>query len=281
MAPHGVHRFYPPSDRAHSLEGCYLAHDLRTRADDNRPFIYTNFIASIDGRIADRDPVTRRKRVPPLIANPRDWRLYMELAAQADVVLTTANHLHAIASGRSDLFLESAKNADLRRWRLARGLSAHPKLAVITRRLDLPVVQLRERAPEVLAVTGAGADGKKAAELARQGIEVLVAGAAAEVEGKHLIKALVNRGLRVICSVCGPTVLQVLLAGNLLDRIYLTLVLRLLGERGTDGLVREWYGDHRGFALHELYYDHAGANGTGQLFISLERQIAASGKSPV
>jgi len=37
--------------------------------------------------------------VPDSVANPRDWRLFQELAAQADVLVMSARHLRELAAG--------------------------------------------------------------------------------------------------------------------------------------------------------------------------------------
>jgi len=273
MEPEVVQRLYPTPNRERPLRGCYLDHDLRSPTVGDRPFIYTNFITSLDGRVADRDPVTGRKRVPPLLANPRDWRLYLELVAQADVVLTTAKHLRAVVRGRAGTIFDSPECGDLREWRVVRGLAPTPILAVITRGLDLPLAELGDRAVPLMVLTGAGADRRRVAEIARRGTEVIDAGAGAEVEGGRLPGLFAQRGLRVVCSVCGPAVLNSLLAADAIDRIYLTVVIRLLGDAGTEGLLRGGgVAAYPGFRLLELYRDASGAAEAEQLFLSLVRE---------
>ena len=52
-----------PHHAGHALEGLYLAHDLRRLAAD-RPFVYANFVASLDGRIAIADRAKGGLKVP-------------------------------------------------------------------------------------------------------------------------------------------------------------------------------------------------------------------------
>ncbi len=49
---------YPEPERT-ALEGLYLSHDLRRCRRGGDPFVYSNFIASLDGRIAVADPAGR------------------------------------------------------------------------------------------------------------------------------------------------------------------------------------------------------------------------------
>jgi len=99
-----ISRLHPNAGSALPLQGVYLAHGLRKLASAQRPFIYSNFIASLDGRIAVPDPDTQRLRPPPAIANPHDWRLFLELATQADAVITSGRRLRELSeNGNQEL----------------------------------------------------------------------------------------------------------------------------------------------------------------------------------
>ena len=84
-----VLQLYPPPQRKMSLNGLYLGLRLHREAVEGELFVYANFIASLDGRISLPDSYGEQG-VPSSLANKRDWRLYQELAAQADVMLTRA-----------------------------------------------------------------------------------------------------------------------------------------------------------------------------------------------
>jgi riboflavin biosynthesis pyrimidine reductase len=232
IGPGQVLRLLPSPSEAVALRGLYLAHDLRTWA---APFVYTNFVASLDGHVAEVDPVSRRRRVPPAIANPRDWRLYLELAAQADVLLTTARHLRAVAAERHTelLALGGPDDEDLADWRAARGLPPLPRVAVLSTQFDLPLDRLPEALRRrLLLVTGAEAAGR-----CPPGVEVVVAGAGPPPGGREVVSALARHGLPLIYSIAGPRVLRLLLQDGVLDRLYLTVVQRLLGGAGEDTLL--------------------------------------------
>ena len=68
------------------LKGLYLRHDIRALAESSeQPYFYANFISSLDGRTAKAHPDRSGLVVPEETANDRDWRLFQELVAQADI----------------------------------------------------------------------------------------------------------------------------------------------------------------------------------------------------
>ncbi len=121
-----VTRLYPQPSGQESLHGLYLSHDLRALADAmDRPFVYSDYVVSLDGRIAVPHSTKPGLTVPKAIANDRDWRLFQELAVQADVVITSGRYLRDYADGRAQEILrvyDDPRFADLKEWRLSRGL---------------------------------------------------------------------------------------------------------------------------------------------------------------
>lgn len=268
---------YPPGGEPRELQGLYLTHDLRRRAPGARPYVYSNFIASLDGRISEPVPGSRRRRVPAALANPRDWRLYMELLAQCDAVLTTARHLRAIAAGRQRELLDLGGDAygDLADWRRQRGLPPQPLTVVISAALDIPA-QL-QLPGGLLVVTAAEASEERVRALRTAGIEVLRCGEGARVDTDALLGALPGRGVGLLYSIAGPRVLHGLLQAGAVDRLYLTLALTLLGGETFDTLTfGPALAPPPGFRLHELYLDEHAPAGAGQLLLSVDRREDAA-----
>jgi riboflavin biosynthesis pyrimidine reductase len=267
-----VTRLYPPPAAELPLHGLYLAHDLRA-APAARPFVYASYLASLDGRIAAPHvdaphPARADLAVPPAIANPRDWRLVLELAAQADVLLTSGRYLRERAAGRGQDILHLHRHpgfAGLAAWRAARGLPPQPALAVISASLDFPAPALPDC--RLFILTARRADPARVRELSAYG-EVIPAGEAA-VDGGELVDALHARGSRLICNLTGPRVMRLLLAAGRLDRLYLTQAHRLLGGSPYASIVEGGLlHSPADFRLHELYLDAHGLDGAGQVFSS-------------
>lgn len=264
-----VTRLYPGPAQPLALRGLYLGHELR-RCGGNAPFVYSNFIVSLDGRISQPDPDTGLRAVPAAIANPHDWRLFLELAAQADAQLTTSRHLRAVAAGRhGDLLLPDGIHADLLHWRSAQGLAPRPLLAAVTESLALPLDALRRVYPgPLLVLTSAAADPARVGALRAAGVEVAVVGPGPGLSGGALVAALHARGLRRIYSIGGPRVLHALLDARVLDRLYLTHALALVGGKVFDTLVTGApLAPPFALVLRELYHDP----GYGQMFACYER----------
>lgn len=268
-----LRRLYPLPSADVPLEGLYLAQARRVLEPLQSRIVYTNFITSLDGRISAPHPVTGRREVPPAIANPRDWRLYMELLAQADVLITTTRHLRAVAAGRHGNLLRLAEDEfpDIVAWRRERGLPPHPVCVAASVSLDLPGAALCAcHAGPIEIVTTDAAPPERVAALEDAGIAVVRAGSGARVDGAALIDALVARGYRFIYSIAGPRVFHALLAADVIDRLYLTISLALLGGEHYDTLTRgELFSPARRFDLTGLHLDTE--THQRQLFAQLER----------
>ncbi|HKJ76437.1 MAG TPA: dihydrofolate reductase family protein, partial [Gammaproteobacteria bacterium] len=228
-----------------------------------RPYVYTNFIASLDGRIARTDP-EGRWGVPPELANGRDWRLYMELAMQADVVLTSGRLLRAVAAGRHTALLDfnDPRCDDLRAWRRERGLSERPVVAAVTRGAGPAAARVQERYQVPVLLLGPdNPDEPIPAEVAS---ERLPGGG---LDAGEWLDRLTGRGLPIVYSVGGPTVFTALLQARAVDRLYLTTVTRLLGGTEFKTLLEgQPLAPPTQLALGELYLDPEGPGGAQQLF---------------
>jgi riboflavin biosynthesis pyrimidine reductase len=223
---------YPEPGASEKLEGHYLGLDLHRQAGDGEIMIYANFISSVDGRIALRDAKSGEQSVPKAIANRRDWRLYQELAAQADIVITSARYFRQLAKGHAQDLLPLGPEAefdDLRRWRKGQGLADQPAVAILSRSLEIPPQAIEAMAGRrVFVFTSAGADAERIEALERAGVRVIEAGSDG-VEGLRLQAALVAEGFRSAYMIAGPEVHRTLLAAGVLDRLFLTLHHTLLG----------------------------------------------------
>lgn len=266
-----VSQLYPEHKTDLPLEGLYLAHDLQGAAQEaGRTLVFSNYVTSLDGRIAVPHPSKPGLQVPPQIANDRDWRLFQELAVQSDVLITSGRYLRDYAEGRAQEILsvyDKPDFADLKEWRTTRGLPPYPALAVVSNSLDFSVPEvLVDAGREVLVFTSAGADPQRVAALQVQTNGVLVTGESG-VEGRALVEALGERGHRVVFNTTGPQVLHMLASAGVLDRLYLTFANKLLGGSPFATVLEgELLDPAVGFRLSSLYFDAHGLDGLGQLF---------------
>jgi len=251
-------QLFPEDGQSINLHGLYLAMNLHRQAAVDDVFIYANYIASIDGRIALSTNDSSEFEVPAAITNPRDWRLYQELAAQSNVLLTSARYFRQLAQGcAQDLLPVSLDDAytDLAQWRRQQGLKIQPDVMVLSSSLDLPLAALQSLTDrQVLIVTGAAADAGKRAVLEAEGFQVLLAGDR-QVEGGALKELLIAHGYRSAYMIAGPEVHDALLSAGVLDELFLTMHLSLLGGDSFYTITGKQLEIPVGLQLRTLYLD--------------------------
>lgn len=271
-------RLFPRPGERVPLQGLYLREPLGP--PDRRPksFVYTNFLASLDGRISLPDSRTNKPVVPPAIANARDWRLFQELAAGADALVTSGRYVRDLpynVSARSFPVSGKPEYADLLRWRVVHGLAPQPAVVIVTASLDLPPLTSLAESRAVYVATGRAANPRKVAAVESQGVRVLRLGDGTRVEGGRLIEALAREAQWNVAMIGGGGVLETLVADNALDRLYLTLACRMLGGLSFDTLLTgPVLESAAAFTLAALHYDAEDAEGSGveQLFAVLDRR---------
>ena len=272
-----VLRIFPTPSGQVPLHGLYLSERFAPPVKPSRSFVYANFITSLDGRISLPDPRTLKRTAPRAITNPRDWRLFQELAACADAVLTSGRYVRDAPNGVSaQSFPISGKPeySDLVRSRVSRGLPAQPAVVIVTASLDLPPLRpLVASGRPVYVATGSTAPPHKVAAVEAQGVRVLGVGNGTRVEGGKLIEALAREAHRNIALIGGGEILDTLIVDDALDRLYMTLACRMLGGLSFDTLMTGPALERAAeFSLNALHYDAAGGeSAVEQLFAIFDR----------
>jgi len=228
-----VLRLYPAPQEQRPIQGLYLELNLHRQAAAGEVLIYSNYIASMDGRISLRDAASGEFVVPASIANGRDWRLYQELAAQSDVMITSARYFRQLARGRAQDLLPIGREPayrDLVAWRCAQGLEPQPAVAIVSASLDIPARALdmvHDR--DIYVFTTECADPAWEKALKARGAHLVHAGGGEYVEGGALKRRLANLGFHSACMIAGPQVHATLIGERALDRLFLTMHGSLLG----------------------------------------------------
>jgi len=260
---------YPQAGALRPLRGLYLEHRLHELGTVQSPFAYGSFVSSLDGRIALMEPGSAD--VLEGLTSANDFRLFQEIHAQADCLITNAGYLRALALGQLGNMLQVSA-ADLVEWRKHNGLSPQPAIVVASSSLDFPVHPsiLQHRQPLYVA-TGRSADPARVQALRARGLEILFAGEGSMVEGAALVDALRPHGYRSLYLLAGPKMLNAMLRDRQLSRLYLTLRHRLLGGESFHTLVEgPRLGDAGLLALRALHYDRGEGDGIGQWFAQFD-----------
>jgi riboflavin biosynthesis pyrimidine reductase len=266
-------QLYPPSGASLPLRGLYLRAPLEP-ADwpEGRPFVYSNYVTSLDGRIAVTGS-TGTPEVPKATANPRDWRLFQELAARADVLLTTGRYLRELAAGQAqDVPPLSPKPefADLHRWRAEQGLPPQPDLAIVSSRPDLSIPSWLTASRRVSILLPGDAPPRTHAS----GAQIVHLGGQDSVSAPALVAWFGHQGYRRAYCVAGARLLHTLVSDGLLDALFLTIVPRLLGGAPAATILEgPQLAQPLDFELRSLYFDpHAHPGNLGQCLARYDRR---------
>jgi riboflavin biosynthesis pyrimidine reductase len=270
-----VTRLYPVPAMDIPLHGLYLGQTMRSAAHPAKPFVYSNFITSLDGRIAIGEEGRSTRRVPAAVANPRDWRLYQELAGNADILITSGRYFRQSEIGEAQDRLPVSDHpdyADIRQWRSRRGLAAQPDIAILSRSLAIPPDSLKAyRNRRIVVITGRRSDADRRARLTEHGVEVVTAGDDRTVDGAEAVARLAERGYANLYAIAGPDVLHTLLRANVLNRLYLTMTHQLLAGEKFDTLTRGGsFEPALRMRLASLYLDLYAPTGASQWFSAFE-----------
>lgn len=260
-------RLYPGPSEEVSITGLYLAHRVHELGHPGSPFVYANFLSSIDGRIALEDVGKGLSYIPKHLTTASDLSLFLELHAQADCLITHGGYMRALGEKRLGNILQIV-DEELLEWRRCNGLTAQPAILIASASLTFPIHHsLLETNQQVYIATGRKACPERIRFWQDQGFPVLLAGADQMVEGAPLLKELKSLGFKSIYLIAGPKMLDTVVRDRQLSRLYLTLTHQLLGGRDFRTLLTgSSLGPEGNLKLDSLYLECDSPPGAGQFF---------------
>lgn len=262
---------YPASGEHIDLAGLYLRDDLLIEKADQSPLVYANFLTSLDGRIAWRDTQDTHYQLPAELKSDADFRLFLELYAHADCIVTHGGYMRSLAAGRLGNVLQIPSldwTQDIHQWRAARGLSPAPDVVILSGSLDFPWhPSLDESSQQVHIVTGANASQRAKQKWQDCGHEVHVLGAGEQVDAQPLHAFLQAKNYRRVYLVAGPQLLQELLLYSCVDRFFMTLSHQLLGGGDFQSLIPAYpLGQQGHLQLQQMYMNVSNPKEAGQWY---------------
>ena len=185
----------------------------------DRPFVYLNMVASVDGRAA----IEGRAHA---LGSDTDTLLLTELRTLADAVLIGTGTL------RAEGYARLVANADRVARREAAGRTPTPTAVLLSRSLDLPWdAGLFAAADQpVIVYTGAAAEPPEVAAP----VEVV---RLADPSPAAALADLRERNMRAVLCEGGPTLNRALLAAGVVDELFLTLTPLLAGNNEAPRIV--------------------------------------------
>jgi riboflavin biosynthesis pyrimidine reductase len=270
-----VFQLYPPPHQEHALNGLYLKHCVNDLGTSESPFVYANFVSSLDGRIALKETGNGRSYLPEGLTTPSDFRLFLELLTQADCLITHGGYFRALAEDRLGNILQiglTPETDDLSAWRANHGLTQQPAVVVASASLDFPVPEsIKQHNQTIHIATGRAADRQRVQYWETKGYKIIYAGKGKQVEGAALVRALAGLGYKSLYLVAGPRMLDSMLRERQLSRLYLTITHQLMGGESFHSLLPgPVLGTVGHLQLLSLYYDSNYPAGAGQWFAQFE-----------
>lgn len=265
---------FPAQDnQTRPLKGLYLNAALPDHGPAG-PWVYANFVTTLDGRISLLNTRTGREGVPDTIGDPRDWRLFQELACRADVLISSGRYLRDLAAGTAQDILplgNAPAFSDLHRWRRDHAMPPQPDVAVLSASLDFdlpPALVQQGRRITVLTTHGAPAD--RALRIEHAGARVIRTDEGERVSGRAVVEQLHTMGYKRAYSVAGPHVLHTLVRDGVLDTLFLTWRYRLVGGTGSSVMNGPELKPPMDLQIRWLYQDLA-PESAGQCFTRFDR----------
>jgi riboflavin biosynthesis pyrimidine reductase len=191
----------------------YAADERPAPAD--RPWVLANMISSLDG-------ATHVDGVSGGLGGPADRLAFRAIRAVADVILVAAG------TARSENYHPITTAPAIAAARAARDQRDRPRLAILTRHLDLDLDGELFRGPEppiVLTTDRAPLGRVQHAET----LTTVLRFPGDRVEVTHALRALRDHGARVVLSEGGPTLIGQLAAADVLDELCLTVSPLIVG----------------------------------------------------
>jgi riboflavin-specific deaminase-like protein len=234
-----MRRLYPEPVASTTVADQVEELDFVSMASDERPYLLTNFVLSLDGRAAIGG------RSGPL-GSDTDTAMLVALRTRVDAVMIGAGTMRAERYGR--VVSDPAK----RERREREGLSPDPLMVLVSGRLDLPwdAPLFSEGAGEVLILTSSEAEPPETMAPVRvERFEGMVDLAAA------LAHLRADRGVRALLCEGGPRLHAQLIEAGLVDELFVTHAPRIAGGEGPTLVTGLSEADRRlrlAWLLHEL-----------------------------
>jgi riboflavin-specific deaminase-like protein len=195
-------------------------YDFYRPAEPRAPWLRVNMVASVDGRVTDRDGVSGG------LGSAGDLAAFRAQRALADAILVGAGTVRAENYGPHRIHRSVAQR------RRADGRERPASIVVVSMSLDLdPGSPLfAEAAVPTIVITSASSSPERRERLSAVG-EVIVAGDG-RVDLTCGLAQLRSRGLAHLLCEGGPILNTALLQAGLVDELCLTLAPRLMDGRG-------------------------------------------------
>ena len=231
-----INRIYPLSKKTTSkVNNAYLKPVLSKINKPFRPLYYANFLNSLDGRIATYDKKNNCLLTPSSIKNKIDFILFRQLHAQADCLVTNTHYINGLNKGYYGDIL-SLNDSCLDQWREKNKIQKQ-KIIILSNSLSFPINKKLEKYKERIIILTTSKNKKKLSSLKSNGYTVIRC-AGKNISENQLNKYVIKYKFKSIYFIAGPTIVEQMISKNLLDRLYLSTSISMVGTENYDSVIR-------------------------------------------
>ena len=232
-----IKKIYPNAKKALiKAESMYLQPLLSDIKPSNKPFYYANFLSSLDGRIAIHNEEYSTLLTPDVIKSDIDYNLFCQLHAQADCLVTNTNYINGLNNGYYGDIL-SQRNKKLINWRKTKKLHHSQKIIILSNSLNFKISDKIEKYKKNITILTTCSNKRKIEYFKKNDYKL------SKVVGKNITpiclhKYVVKEKCKSVYFIAGPRIVEQMIAKKLLDRLYYSTNLKMVGASNYDTLIR-------------------------------------------
>ena len=231
-----INKIYPPSKKKlYKASTLYLNPLLSKAYKQYRPLYYANFLTSFDGRIATYDKKNSCLLTPQSIKSSVDFSLFCQLHAQSDCLVTNTQYIKGLNKGYYGNIL-TVNNDTLKRWRNKNGIKKQD-IIILSNSLDFPInnkiLDLKDR----ITILTTSKNNKKINNFKKNGFK-LTKFRGKNISANQLNKYILKNNFEAVYFIAGPTIVEQMINSNLLDKLYSSTSISMMGTQKYDTIIR-------------------------------------------
>ena len=231
-----INKIYPLGKKAsRKANNVYLNPVISNINNNFKPLYYANFLKSLDGRIATYDKKNDRLLTPSSIKNKIDFILFCQLHAQADCLVTNTHYINGLNKGYYGDIL-SLNDSYLDQWRDKNKIKQQ-KIIILSNSLSFPIDKKIEKYKERITILTTSKNKKKLSTLKNNGYTV-ISYAGKNISENQLNNYVIKNKFKSVYFIAGPTIVEQMISKNLLDRLYLSTSISMVGTENYDSIIR-------------------------------------------
>ncbi len=230
-----IKKIYPITKKSlYSLDKLYLKPILSSK-NSKKPLYFANFLTSLDGRIATYSKKYDSLLTPKSIKSNIDSSLFFQLHAQSDCLVTNTKYIQGLEKGYYGDIL-SVNNSRLNKWRKKNNIKEQ-KIIILSNSLNFKKNKYLEIYKKRITILTTSKNQKKINSFTKNGYKI-VKYSGKNISAKKLHKFVIKNKFKSVYFIAGPEIVEQMIASNLLNRLYCSISMSVIGTKNYDTIIR-------------------------------------------